>query len=201
MRSGGKSWKGRLSRAIGCRMKPQRSSRCRLLIPAVVVAVVLMTGALWFARGTDGEVCDPAFHLRFCTITSGTNHGMIRGPRLLAQVNDRLAASGFLRLGEARSYPMRSQQDALVLGIGYRYDGDAKDSDLAATLVLQGGATVPLRKRVHGTAAVAAGEALCMWVVPEEVTNLLSEVRLSRVHAVVISRGAAESAESEAGHD
>ena len=103
---------------------------------------------------------------------------MVRGPRLLAQLNDRLAASGFLRLGEARSYPMRSQQDAVVLGIGYRYDGDAKDSDLAATLVLQGGAMVPLRKRVHGTMAAAPGEGLCMWFVPEEVTNLLSEVRL-----------------------
>ena len=57
-------------------------------------------------------------------------------------------------------------------------NGIEGDSDLAATLVLQGGATVPLRKRVHGTVAVAPGEGLCMWVVPAEVTNLLSEVRL-----------------------
>ena len=56
--------------------------------------------------------------------------------------------------------------------------GDAKDSDMAWNLVLQGGATVPLRKRVHGTVAVASGEAICLWLVPEEVTNLLSEVRL-----------------------
>jgi len=169
-------------------MQQQRSSRFRVCLVAVLAVVVVVTCAWLFSRRTGELVSAPDFHLRFCTITSGTNHSMVRGPRWLAQLNDRLSASGFRGVGEARGYPMRSQQDAVVLGIGYRYDGDAKDSEMAATLVLQGGATVPLRKRVHGTVAVAPGEAICMWLVPEDVTNLLSEVRLGiqRKEAAVI---------------
>lgn len=159
-------------------MQQQRSSRFRACLVAVLAVALVFACAWLLAGGTSEVVCDPAFHLRFCTITSGTNLSMIRGPRLLAQLNDRLSANGLRGLGEARSYPMRSQRDGLVLGISYRYDGDAKDSDLAATLVLKGGGTVPLRKRVHGAVAVAPGEAICMWLVPEDVTNLLSEVRL-----------------------
>jgi hypothetical protein len=94
-------------------------------------------------------------------------------------LNDRLAGIGTHPVSGARIFKLKSMKQATVLGVGYRYDGNAKDSEMTATLVELEGRTVPLRQRIGSTAAVAPGENLCLWLIPDDATNSVSEVRLS----------------------
>jgi hypothetical protein len=126
---------------------------------------------------------DPAFHLTFCTITSGTNHLMFRGDKLLARLNEKLTTSGIHPITDARVYNLKSVEQGTLLGIGYRYDGDGQESDnlLTATVIEPGGTAMPLTKKVRSTGVAAPGEHLCLWLMPGEMTNLTAcELRFTR---------------------
>ena len=159
-------------------MQRPRHRRFWISIGALAVLTVGLSLA-WLSVHQKGVVVqDPAFHLSFWSMTAGTNHTMISGEEVLARLNDCLTAIGIHPVTGARIHKLKSPKQATMFGVGYRYDGGSKDSEMSATLVELGGASVPLRKRIHSTAAAAPGERLCIWLIPEEVTNLVAEVRL-----------------------
>jgi hypothetical protein len=162
----------------------------RVLVTAGALALIAgLLGLGWsslFPRTV--MIQDPAFHLKFCTLTCGTNHVMFSGGKFLARLNRKLSSFGVRPLTGDRIYELRSGRDAAALGVEYSYDGDSpqgskRPNELLSALIIQpGGAAIPLRKRIHSTAATKPGERLSMWLIPEAITNFAGcQLHLSRI--------------------
>jgi hypothetical protein len=170
-------------------MWPSRNRVFLCAAGALAAGLVCLTVGATFLLPKQVVFRDPTFNLTFCTITSGTNHTIFSGGKLLARLNRKLMAFRIHPITRARMYQFRTLEPAVLLGVGYRGDADSlessvhseRHSQLNAVVVDPAGTSKPLRKRVRPTLNAGPGEHICMWLMPEGITNFEGcQLRLSR---------------------
>jgi len=163
------------------------------LIGASMLLVVASVGLLVFNRPSRGLVTeDRSFRFHFCTVTRGTNHILMSGNKLLAQINSQIGKLNS-KLNQWAVRPISNDQiiqlsgtaDETLVSVGFWTDPAATDWVLAATLVSPKGELNSL-ERLRGDYFTGADgrfyEWVYIWRVPAQITNVaLHQLVFSKV--------------------